>query len=63
MLVAMLDSYNVPVVKDSLNYADRILRSYSLSSLAYGKAVAGASAVYKRAGEPLQDKLQTQVSF
>ncbi|CAD6584299.1 MAG: hypothetical protein CYPHOPRED_002658 [Cyphobasidiales sp. Tagirdzhanova-0007] len=53
--------YNVPVVKDSITYADHMLRSYSLSAVAYGKAEALATSVYKRAGEPLQDKLQPRI--
>lgn len=55
-------SYDIPVVKDSVNYADALLKSYSLSAAAYSTAEALATTVYKRAGEPLQDKLQPQAS-
>ena len=54
-------SYEIPVVKDSVNYTDALLKSYSLSAAAYRNAEALATTVYKKAGEPLQDKLQPQV--
>lgn len=60
--VARCCSYDIPVVKDSVLYADALLKSYSLSAAAYRNAEALATTVYRRAGEPLQDKLQPQVS-
>ncbi|KAL7008182.1 hypothetical protein EMMF5_002364 [Cystobasidiomycetes sp. EMM_F5] len=54
--------YNVPLVKDSVNYADSVLRSYPLSAALYQKTEAVATALYKRAGEPIQDKLQPQIN-
>ena len=56
-------SYEMPVVHDAVNYTDSLLKSNSLSAAAYRNAEALATTVYKRAGEPLQDKLQPQVSL
>ena len=55
-------SYNVPVVKHSVLYADHILQSYSISAAFYNRTQAVAAALYKRAGEPIQDRLQPRVS-
>jgi hypothetical protein len=48
-------------VKDGINYADSLLKSYSLSAAAYNTAGNIAATVYKQAGEPLQDRLEPQV--
>lgn len=53
--------YNVPVVKDTVTYADQVLRSYSLSAAFYSRAETAALTLYKRAGEPIQDRLQGQI--
>ena len=56
-------SYDIPVVKDSVNYADSLIKSYSLPAAVYRNAEALATTIYKKAGEPIQDRLQPQVSL
>merc|ERR1712029_88212 len=53
--------YDIPVVKGTVDYADSLIRSLPLAGAAYVKAESIASTVYKKAGEPLQEKLQPQI--
>jgi len=53
--------YDIPVVKDSVNYADSLIKSYSLPAAVYRNAEALATTIYKKAGEPIQDRLQPQI--
>merc|ERR1711964_534501 len=54
--------YDIPVVKGTVDYADSLIRSLPLAGAAYVKAESIASTVYKKAGEPLQEKLQPQIA-
>lgn len=55
-------SYDIPVVKDTVTYADSLLKSYALTAAALARAEAVAISLYKTAGEPIQARLQGQVS-
>lgn len=55
-------SYDIPVIKDTVNYADHLLKSYALTAAALSRAEAVALTLYKTAGEPVQARLQGQVS-
>lgn len=54
-------SYDIPVVKDTVTYADSLLKSYALTAAALARAEAVAISLYKTAGEPIQARLQGQV--
>ena len=54
-------SYDIPVIKDTVTYADSLLKSYALTAAALARAEAIALSLYKTAGEPIQARLQGQV--
>jgi hypothetical protein len=56
-------SYDIPVVKDTVTYADHLLKSYALTAAALARIEAIVLTLYKTAGEPIQVRLQHQVSF
>jgi len=50
--------YDIPVVKDTVTYADSLLKSYALTAAALARIEALVISLYKTAGEPIQARLQ-----
>jgi uncharacterized protein (UPF0147 family) len=53
--------YDIPVVRDTVTYADSVLKGYALSAAVLQRAEAIALTLYKTAGEPIQTRLQGQI--